>query len=117
MSYIVKVKGYASFWTGNTEPGMLWSENIDDALVFESEEEATVVVNSGVNMECVRQNNAESPNDIPVPNWDRIQTGVVEARKKMKPKGFGEEIKSRKKDDSIAEIELTDEDFVELDIK
>lgn len=117
MSYIVKVKGYASFWTGSTEPGMLWSENIDDALVFDNEEAATEVVNSGINMECVRQNKAENANDIPVPNWDRIQTGVVEARKKMKPKGFGEEIKSRKKDDTIAEIELSEEDFVELDIK
>ena len=116
MSYIVKVKGYTSFWTGNTEPGMLWSENIDEALIFDTEEKALEVVNSGINMECVEQDNAFNEDDIPVPNWDRIETGVVEARKRMKPKGFGEDIKSRKKDDSMEEIELSTEDFVELDI-
>ena len=116
MSYIVKVKGYSSFWTGNTEPGMLWSENIDAALVFDNEEEASVIVNSGVNMECVEQNNAVNESDNPVPNWDKIETGVIEARKRMKPKGFKKEIE-KKKDDSIEEIELTEDDFVELDLK
>lgn len=116
MSYIVKVKGYSSYWTGNTEPGMLWSENINDALIFDNEEEATAVVNSGINMECVHQDNAINENDIPVPNWDKIETGVIEARKRVKPRGFGEDIKSNKKDDSFKEIELTEEDFVELDI-
>lgn len=116
MSYIVKVKGYSSFWTGSKEPGMLWSENIDDAMVFEDEEKAIQIVNSGINMECVSTENAIDENDIPVPNWDKIQTGVIEARKKMKPKGFKEDIKFKKKDNSIEEIELSEEDFVELDI-
>jgi hypothetical protein len=116
MSYIVKVKGYSSFWTGNMEPGMLWSDNINEALIFDSEEEANEIANSGNNMEYVKKENAFNANDISVPDWNRIETGVVEARKRMKPKGFGEDIKSRNKDDSVEEIELTEEDFVELDI-
>lgn len=53
MTYIVRVVGYDSYWTGNTEPGKLWSNNIAESQIFDTEEEAKVVSNSGNNMDAV----------------------------------------------------------------
>ena len=36
MSYIVRVVGYNAYWTGDTEPGKLWSNNLEEARQFDN---------------------------------------------------------------------------------
>jgi hypothetical protein len=78
MSYIVRVVGYNAYWTGDTEPGKCWSTSILESQVFETEEEAEVIVNSGTNMEVVEYDFATSDLQKDIPDWDAIDEKVAE---------------------------------------
>ena len=72
MAYIVRVVGYNSYWTGNTELGKLWSTDILESLVFDTKEEATSIINDGINMEVVEYDFATSDIQQNPPDWDAI---------------------------------------------
>lgn len=85
MSYIVRVIGYDSYWTGNTEPGKCWSTNILESQLFNTKEDAEVIVSSGMNMEAIEYDFASSNTQQAPPDWDAIDeklSGVEEIKKK-----------------------------------
>jgi hypothetical protein len=82
MTYIVRVIGYNSYWTGDTEPGKCWSTNIEVSQRFETKEEAEVIVNSGMNMESVEYDFATSDIQQNPPDWDAIDEKLSGIEKK-----------------------------------
>ncbi len=84
MSYIVRVVGYNAYWTGDTEPGKCWSTNVQESQVFETKEEAEVIVNSGMNMEVVEYDFAISDLQQDIPDWDAIDKKAAEIEESKK---------------------------------
>jgi hypothetical protein len=82
MSYIIRVIGYDSYWTANTEPGKCWSNNIDESQRFETKEEAEVIVNNGMNMQVVEYDFAVSDIQNAPPDWDAIDQKFAEAEER-----------------------------------
>jgi len=78
MSYIVRVVGYNAYWTGNTEPGKLWSNSIQESKLFDTKKEAEVIVNSGNNMESVDYDFASLDIQRDVFNWDEVDKKAKE---------------------------------------
>jgi len=72
MAYLVRVVGYNTYWTGNIESGKLWSTDISESLIFDTEEEATPIVNNGINMEVVEYDFAKLDIQQNPPDWDAI---------------------------------------------
>lgn len=93
---------------------MVWTEDIDKAQHFKTKEEAEEIVNSGWNMECIEYDNAIKSPGAKIPNWQKLEIGIIEARKRMKPKGFTPKKPEKKKEDNAEEVELDENDFVEL---
>lgn len=115
MSYVVKVKGYDVYWSGISEPGKVWTESIHDCQRFDSKEEADVIANSGNNMESLEYEVALDNPGSKIPDWKKIEVGIIEARKRMKPKGFGvHKNDDTRKKEKVKEFELVEDDFVEL---
>ena len=84
MSYIVRVIGYNAYWTGDTEPGKLWSTNIEESHQFDNVEDAQQIVDSGQNMEVAEYSSA-LPNVVElksIPDWDAIDKAEKELKKK-----------------------------------
>lgn len=80
MSYIVRVVGYNAYWTGDTEPGKCWSTNITDSQLFDTTEEAQVIVDSGNNMEVVKYDVASSDVQKDLFDWDELDRRAEELR-------------------------------------
>jgi hypothetical protein len=80
MSYIVRVVGYNAYWTGDTEPGKCWSTNITDSQLFDTTEEAQVIVDSGNNMEVVEYDVASSDVQKDLFDWDELDRRAEELR-------------------------------------
>jgi len=83
MSYIVRVTGYNAYWTGDTEPGKCWSTNITDSLIFDTTEEAQVIVDSGQNMEIVEYDFALSDNQKNIFDWEELDRREAELKEKQ----------------------------------
>jgi len=80
MTYIVRVVGYNAYWTGDTEPGKLWSTNIEEAQQFDDKEEPQKIVDSGNNMEVVEYSSA-LPDVVQlnsIPDWDEVDRRAKE---------------------------------------
>lgn len=80
MSYIVRVVGYNAYWTGDMEPGQCWSTNITDSQLFDTKEEAQVIVDSGNNMEVVEYDFAASDYQKDIFDWDELDRRAEELR-------------------------------------
>lgn len=96
MSYIVRVVGYNAYWTGDTEPGKCWSTNITDSQLFDTKEEAQVIVDSGNNMEVVEYDFATSDLHADPFDWDELDRRA-------------EELKAMQTEEEI--YELSNDDF------
>jgi len=83
MTYIVRVIGYNAYWTGNTESGKCWSNDIIDSLIFDTMEEAQVIVDSGQNMEIVEYDFATSDNQKDLFNWEELDRREAELKEKQ----------------------------------
>jgi hypothetical protein len=108
MSYIVRVVGYNAYWTGDTEPGKLWSTNIEEAQQFDNKEDPQKIVDSGNNMEVAEYSSA-LPDVVElrsIPDWDAVDKKVAE-------------IEERKKQTSIplSDFETISEEVKEVDVE
>jgi hypothetical protein len=106
MSYIVKVVGYNAFWSGISEPGKVWTENIDEAKKFSSKDEGEEIVNSGMNMECIEYDENTIINDASVLPWSQIGIETEDST----------ETPTEIITDELEEV-LCPEDFVEITVK
>jgi len=88
MSYIVRVVGYNAYWTGDTEPGKCWSTNITDSQLFDTTEEAQVIVDSGNNMEVVKYDVASSDVQKDLFDWDAIDKAAKEIEERKLKQEF-----------------------------
>lgn len=80
MTYIIRVVGYNGYWTGNIEPGKLWSTNIEEAQQFNNKEEPQKIVDAGQNMEVAEYSSA-LPDVVElksIPDWDAIDKAAKE---------------------------------------
>jgi hypothetical protein len=96
MSYIVRVIGYNAYWTGNMEPEKCWSTTITDSQIFDTKEEAQVIVDNGNNMEVVEYDFAVSNLHADPFDWDELDRRA-------------EEFKAMQTKEEI--YELTNDDF------
>lgn len=90
MSYIVRVVGYNAYWTGDTEPGKLWSNNLEEARQFDNKEDPQKIVDSGNNMEVVEYSSA-LPDVVElksIPDWDAIDKAAKEIEEKKVKQEF-----------------------------
>jgi hypothetical protein len=119
MSYIVRVKGYNAYWTGDKTPGKLWSDKITDAKKFNKELDAINVMYTGRNMEVVEYDTAVVTPQQMIPDNALLEKAALEMRKKTGGQGFKvlseEEYdeKFNKKKKHVVVDELEPEDFVE----
>jgi hypothetical protein len=88
MTYIVRVVGYNSFWTGDKTPGKLWSSDIKDAYQFSNEVDAINIMYSGRNMQVVNYRDAmEELFPQPV-DWEKLDEEAKRISEKEKSDGF-----------------------------
>lgn len=112
MTYIVRVIGYNAYWTGDTEPGKLWSTNIEESQRFDSTEEAQKIADSGQNMEVAEYSSA-LPKVVElksIPDWDAVD----EAEKQLKKMSEQQEIVNLNTEEFTENI---DESIEEVDIE
>lgn len=108
MSYIVRVIGYNAYWTGDTEPGKLWSTNIEESQQFDNVEDAQQIVDSGQNMEAVEYSSA-LPNIVElksIPDWDAIDKAEKELKKKQSIVDLSTEEFTENIDESIEKVDV-----------
>ncbi|NDB57793.1 hypothetical protein EB001_05050 [bacterium] len=118
MSYIVRVKGYNAYWTGDKNPGKLWSDKITDAKKFNKELDAINVMYTGRNMEVVEYDTAVITPQQMVPDNVLLEKAALEIRKKTAGQGFkvlsDEEYDEKfKQKEPVIFDELEPEDFIE----
>jgi hypothetical protein len=120
MSYIVRVKGYNSYWTGDKTPGKLWSERLTDAKKFNKELDAINVIYTGRNMEVVEYDTAVITPQKMTPELGLLEKAAQEMAKKTSGRGFkvltDEEYdaKFKQKKQPVIVDELEPEDFTEV---
>lgn len=115
MSYIVRVVGYNAYWTGDTEPGKLWSTNLEDSKIFEDKEEAQKIVDSGNNMEVIDYSSA-LPMVVElksIPDWDAIDEAERQLKNNLEEKGQTLGVKVTQKPEQQYEdfVNLSSDDF------
>jgi hypothetical protein len=115
MTYIVRVVGYNGYWTGNTEPGKLWSTNIEEAQQFDNKEDPQKIVDSGSNMEVVEYSSA-LPNVVElksIPDWDAIDKAAKEIEERKAKQEFVDLSPSEFVEDHNESIEEVDVEVIE----
>lgn len=108
MSYIVRVVGYNAYWTGNTEPGKLWSTNIEESQQFDNVEDAQQIVDSGQNMEAVEYSSA-LPDMVElksIPDWDAIDKAEKELNERQKTVDLSAEEFIENIDESVEKVDV-----------
>lgn len=115
MSYIVRVVGYNAYWTGDTEPGKLWSTNLEDSHQFDDKEEAQKIVDAGQNMEVIDYTSA-LPMVVElksIPDWDAIDEAHKKLNEKLEEqnKTLGTKITEKPEQSNQDFISLSPEDF------
>lgn len=119
MSYIVRVKGYNAYWTGDKTPGKLWSDRMTDAKKFNKEIDAINVMYMGRNMEVMKYDTAVITPQKMVPDLNLLERAAQEIAKKTSGQGFkvltDEEYdaKFKQKKQPVIVDELEPEDFIE----
>jgi hypothetical protein len=119
MSYIVRVKGYNAYWTGDKTPGKLWSDTMTDAKKFNKELDAINVMYTGRNMEVVEYDTAVITPQKMAPELGLLEKAAFEIKKKTGGQGFkvlsDEEYdeKFRQNEEPVIVDELEPEDFIE----
>lgn len=117
MSYIVRVKGYNGYWTGDKTPGKLWSDNITDAKKFDKELDAINVIYTGRNMEVVEYDKAVITPQKLVPDTALLEKAALQIKKKTSGQGFKvlseEEYDKKFKQNDVIVEDLEEEDFIE----
>jgi hypothetical protein len=120
MSYIVRVKGYNSYWTGDKTPGKLWSDRLTDAKKFNKELDAINVIYTGRNMEVVEYDTAVITPQKMTPELGLLERAAQEISKKTSGQGFkvlsDEEYDEmfKQKQNPVIVDELEPEDFTEV---
>lgn len=108
MSYIVRVIGYNAYWTGNAEPGKLWSTNIEESHQFDNVEDAQQIVDSGQNMEVAEYSSA-LPDVVElksIPDWDAVDKAEKELKKKQAIVDLSTEEFTENIDESIEKVDV-----------
>jgi len=98
MAYIIRVVGYNGYWTGSSDPGKLWSSDINEAYQFDNKEDPQKIVDAGQNMEVVEYSSA-IPQIVELKASPDIQWDLIDKTEK--------EISARK-------AKKSQEDFVDL---